>query len=84
MPLQMVRIRYRQPFRRAYHLREQEKGTRIHRSNTHLNNAEIRLFARFIYRDLRYPFYPVLNGICDVRDDLAKDGLSSRFRLNQS
>lgn len=67
----------------AIHVNKEEAREYI-KSNTHLNYAEIRLFAGFVYRDLRYPFYPVLNGICDVRDDLAKDGLSSRFRLNQS
>jgi hypothetical protein len=45
---------------------------RIHK--THLNDAEIRLFASFVYWDLRYPFYPVLNSICDVGDDLVYDG----------
>lgn len=42
--------------------------------NTHLDDAEIRLLAGFVYRDLRYPFYPVLNGVCYVGDDLANDG----------
>ncbi len=41
---------------------------------THLNDAEIRLFAGFVYWDLGYPFYPVLNSICDVGDDLVCDG----------
>jgi hypothetical protein len=36
-----------------------------------LNDAEVRLLARFIYRNLGYPFYPVLNGVCDVGDNLA-------------
>jgi hypothetical protein len=41
------------------------------RSEAHLNDAEVRLLARFIYRNLGYPFYPVLNGVCDVGDNLA-------------
>ena len=45
---------------------------RIHK--THLNDAEIRLFAGFVYWDLGYPFYPVLNSVCDVGDDLVYDG----------
>jgi hypothetical protein len=43
-------------------------------SGTHLNDAEVWLLASFIYRDLGYPFYPVLNGVCDVWDNLANDG----------
>jgi hypothetical protein len=40
-------------------------------SEAHLNNAEVRLLASFIYRNLGYPFYPFLNGVCDVGDNLA-------------
>jgi hypothetical protein len=36
----------------------------------HLDNTEIRFFARIVNRNLRDAFYPVLNCIGDVRDDL--------------
>jgi hypothetical protein len=51
-------------------------GTRIDRGGTHLNNAEVRLLASFIYRNFGYPFYPVLNGVCNVGDNLAMIALS--------
>ena len=44
---------------------------RMDRSEAHLDNAKVRHLASFIYRDLGYPFYPVLNGVCNVGDDLA-------------
>jgi hypothetical protein len=49
---------------------------RIDRGGAHLNNAEVRLLASFIYRNLGYPFYPVLNGVCNVGDNLAMLALS--------
>jgi hypothetical protein len=45
----------------------------LNSSGAHLNNAEVRLLASFIYRNLRYPFYPVLNGVSNVGDNLAND-----------
>ena len=44
---------------------------RMDRKEAHLNNAKIWHLASFIYRNLGYPFYPVLNGVCNVGDNLA-------------
>jgi hypothetical protein len=46
---------------------------RLDSSGAHLNNAEVWLLASFIYRNLGYPFYPVLNGVCNVGNNLAND-----------
>jgi len=52
------------------------RGLDITDRSAELNNAEVRLLASFIYRNLGYPFYPVLNGVCNVGDNLAMMALS--------
>ena len=46
---------------------------RLDSGGAHLNNAEVRLLTGFIHRNLGYPFYPVLNGVRDVGNNLAND-----------
>ena len=46
---------------------------RLNSSGAHLNNAEVRLLAGFVYRNLGYPFNPVLDGISYVGNDLANN-----------
>ena len=46
---------------------------RLNSSGAHLNNAEVWLLASFVYRNLGYPFYPVLNGISNVGNNLANN-----------
>jgi len=54
----------------------EQNETRIDRGGAHLNNAKVRFLASFVYRNLRHPFYPVLNGVCNVRYNLAMMFLS--------
>jgi len=58
------------------------RGFDITNRSAQLNDAEVRLVAGFVYGDLRYSFYPVLNGVCNMRNDLAKMDLS-RHWLNR-
>ena len=36
----------------------------------HFDDADIGLLAGVIHRNLGYAFYPILDGICDVGDNL--------------
>ena len=46
----------------------------ITHSSTKFNNADVRLLFRVVHGYSRDSFYPILDGICDMRHDL--DGLS--------
>lgn len=54
----------------------EQNCAQIDRGGAHLNNAKVRLLASFIYRNLGYPLYPVLNCVCNVGDNLAMMDLS--------
>ena len=47
-------------------------NARIYGVKAHLDDADVRLFSGFIYWYLRHPLYPVLNGIGDVGNNLAR------------